>query len=74
MGRKQKGKSVDKAEDRAKQTRNIGAANRGKVSMKYLYLTSFSKLIIIHICLNESNINRFAGKLMFSILFIIIIF
>lgn len=32
MGRKQKRKSVDKAEDRAKQTRNIGAANRGKVT------------------------------------------
>lgn len=32
--RKRKGKSVDRAEDRAKQTRNTSVANRGKVSMK----------------------------------------
>lgn len=34
MGRRRKGKSDDRAEDRAKQTRNTGEANRGKVSMK----------------------------------------
>eukprot|EP00105_Crassostrea_gigas_P034556 XP_019918704.1 PREDICTED: uncharacterized protein LOC105318101 isoform X1 [Crassostrea gigas] len=32
MGRKQKGKKVDRAEDRAKQSKNTGAANRGKVT------------------------------------------